>query len=306
MQENEKRGDRILNYLRLVCTVLILFCFSVGLIANETATKYFPTSEGSFWVYEDQDGNEFKRTSIKKVIVGDEIYHAFEYEPTIDDWGKYNYLLQPYLYQVGEEWITFFVADEIENAVKSTLSKRLDEIDAELRQKYTEQLPSGITIDFNRTIKPTAQDVLYLFPISINSKQNWMVTQVSVKVDISMDIKGAQINIPNENKLFSMTMNVSETGKFLERESVETDSETYENCLKIEFRTKTSSTTNATSENKQLLPTQTPKDKITTLWLAPNVGIVKLESTKENSKEVNTVVLKRYEIKTAESEPVNE
>lgn len=295
-----------MNYIRTVCTVLILFCFSIALIANESATTYFPTTEGSFWVYEDQDGNEFKRISVKKKDFGSEIFHTFKYEPIIDDWGKYNYLLHPFLYQVGEEWITFFVGDEIEKAIKSTLSKRLDEIVAELRQEYTDQLPSGITIDFHPTIEPTAQDALYLFPISINSKQTWTATQVSVKVNISMDIKGTQINIPNENKLFSMTMNLSETGKFLERESVETEAGTFDNCLKIEYRTKTISTTNVNSENKQLLPTQTPKDKITTLWLAPNVGIVKLVSAKENSKEVDTVVLKQYEIKTPESDNVPE
>ena len=272
------------------------------LTANDEATDYFPATEGSFWVYEDQDGNEFKRVSVKEIDVEGEIFRAFKYEPAMKDWEKYNYLLHPFLYQVSEEWITFIVGDEIENAVKSSLRKRLDEIVAELRQKYTDQLPSGITIDFNSTIEPNAQDAFYFFPIPLNSKKNWTTTQISVKVELSLDIKGTQINIPKENKMFSMTMNISETAKFLEQESVVTAAGTFDKCLKIEYRTKTIPTANDTSKTKQLLTSQTPKDKITTLWLARNVGIVKLVSTKENSNELHTVELKQYEINATETD----
>ena len=284
----------------------MLLGFSVVIIANDTVTAYFPTTEGSFWVYVDQDGNEFKRTSTKEINIEGEIYRAFRYEPAIEDWERYNYLLRPFLYQVDAEWITFYVADEIENALKSRLKKRLEEIIAELRQQYTDQLPDSVTLDFDYTIEPTAKDTLYFLPSPINSKEKWTTTQVSVRIEISMDIKGTEINIPAENKLLSITMRLSETGDFLGQESVKTAAGTFADCLKIEYKTKTTLSKNVVSDIKKGLTDQSPKDKITTLWLAPNVGIVKLMSTVEGSEEVEIIELKSYEIESSETVNLDE
>lgn len=281
--------------------MLILLSFSVVITASDTATELFPTTEGSFWVYVDQEGNEFTRTSTKQKNIAGEIFHTFSYEPVIEDWEKYNYLLHPFMYQVDTEWIRFYVANEIESAIKSKLKKRLDEIAAELRQKYTDQLPPGISLDVNYTIEPTAQDTLYFLPSTLNNKEKWITTQVSVSIQISMNIKGTEINIPEANKSVSLTMKLSETGELIGKESVKTAAGTFENCLKIEYRTKTTSSKNVESDIKQGLTDQQPKDKITTLWLAPNVGIVQLISTIADSEEVETIELKSYKIESPET-----
>lgn len=270
-------------------------------IKSDTLTDYFPTTEGSFWVYVDQEGNEFTRTSTEQKNMAGEIFHTFSYEPVMEDWEKYNYLLHPFMYQVDTEGIKFYVADEIENAIKSKLKKRLDEITAELRQKYTDQLPDGISLDVDYTIEPTAQATLYFLPSTLNSKEKWTTTQVSVRIQISMNIKGTEINIPEANKSLSLTMKLSETGDIIGKESVKTAAGTFEDCLKIEYRTKTTSSKNTVSEIKQGLTEEQPKDKITTLWLAPDVGIVKLMSSIADSEAVETVELKSYKIESPET-----
>lgn len=293
--------SEILKYFKTFCIVLILLSFNVVSISSDTLTDYFPTTEGSSWVYVDQEGNEFTRTSTQQKNMAGELYRTFSYEPALEDWEKYNYLLFPVLYQVDTEGIKFYVADEIETAIKSKLNKRLDEIVAELRQKYNDQLPAGISLDVDYTIEPTAQDTLYFLPSTLNNKEKWITTQVSVRIQISMEIKGTDINIPEANKTLSLTMKLSETGDLIGKETVKTAAGTFEDCLKIEYRTKTTSSKNAISDIKQGLTDEQSKDKITTVWLAPNVGIVQLNTTIENSEEVETIELKSYKIESPET-----
>lgn len=281
--------------------MLILLSFSVVITASDTVTEFFPTTEGSFWVYVDQEGNEFTRTSTEQKNIAGEVFHTFSYEPVMEDWEKYNYLLHPFMYQVDTEWIRFYVANEIESAIKSKLKKRLDEIAAELRQKYTDQLPAGISLDVDYTIEPTAQDTFYFLPSTLNNEEKWIATQVSVRIQILMNVKGTEINIPEANKSLSLTMKLSETGERIGKESVKTAAGTFEDCLKIEYRTKTTSSKNAASDIQQGLTDEQPKDKITTLWLAPDVGIVKLMSSIADSEAVETVELKSYKIESPET-----
>ena len=290
-----------MNYIKTACILLILLSFGVVITASDTLTEFFPTTEGSFWVYVDQDGNEFTRTSTEQKNMVGEIFHTFSYEPAIENWEKYNYLLHPFLYQVDGEWIRFYVADEIESAIKSKLKKRLDEITAELRQKYTDQLPSGISLDVDYTIEPTAQNPLYFLPSTFNNKEKWVATQVGVRIQISMNIKGTEINIPEANKSVSLTMKLSKTGNLIGKESVKTAAGIFEDCLKIEYRTKTTSSNNDEAGIQQGLTDQSPKDKITTIWLAPNVGIVKLMSSIADSEAVETIELKNYKIESPET-----
>ncbi|MDE0636410.1 MAG: hypothetical protein OXI43_11235 [Candidatus Poribacteria bacterium] len=285
-----------------VVTLMILFSLSVTLLANEWATYYFPGKVGSSWVYEDQDGNELTRYAVEEKNVEGNTFRAFEYEPEIDDWEKYMYAVQPFLYQVGDEWVAFYVGDDIENATESILSKKLDETLAIIRQQTAGQLPPGVTIDFDYTIDPKAQDYFYLFPTPVAYNEEWVAMELDVKVGMTMDIQGAPVEIPAALKTVSSTTNVVETGNVVGKETVETEAGTFEECLKIEYRTKTTVDTELPPEYKQLLPEQQTNESVSTLWLAPNVGIVKFKSEQENSDEVKTLELKSYEIQSDGSE----
>ena len=292
----------MMKYFRSIFVLLLIFGLSALLFANEWATYYFPDKLGSSWVYEDQDGNELTRYAVEEEDIDGKTFRAFEYEPEIDDWEKYMYAVHPFLYQVGDEWVAFYVGDNIENATKSILTKKLDETLAIMRQQTAGQLPPGVTIDFDYTIEPRAQDYFYLFPTSVAYNEEWVAMELDVKVEMTMDIQGAPVEIPAALKTVSSTTNVVETGNVIGKETVETEAGTFEECLKIEYRTKTTVDTELPPEYKQLLPEQQTNESVSTLWLAPNVGIVKFKSEQENSDEVKTLELKSYEIQSDESE----
>lgn len=291
----------MLKSFHSIFVLLLIFGLGVTLLANEWATNYFPDKLGSFWIYADQDGNELTRHAVDKKDVEGEAFRAFNYEPEIDDWENYLYPVHPFLYQVGEEWVAFYVGNDIEVASKSILTKKLDETIAAIRQKFVGQLPEGITMDFNYTIEPKAQDYFYLFPTPVKYNEEWIAMQLDVKVKMKMDIQGAPVEIPAELKSISSTTNVVETGNVIGTETVETQAGTFKDCLKIEYRTKTKIDTTIPAEFKQLLPEQQPAESVTTLWLAPNVGIVKFSSKQENSDDLKTLELKDYEIQSDES-----
>ena len=81
------------------------------------------------------------------------------------------------------------------------------------------------------------------------------------------------------------------------------------NCEKCQYRTLTTVKIKLHGEQSQPLPEQEANEEqevvnsIRTLWLAPNVGIVKFKSEeKQISDEVKTLELKSYEIKPNNSE----
>ncbi len=292
----------MLKYFRSIFTLLLVFGFSVTILGNEWANFYFPDKLGSFWVYEDQEGNELTRYAVEEEEIDGETYRSFSYEPAIDDWEKYQYAVHPFLYQVGEEWVALYVGDEIEKATKAILSKEIDKTITTMRQQITQQLPAGITIDIDYTVEPKAQDYFYLLPTPVTFNEEWVAMQLDVKLEWTMDIQGAPVEIPEEQKSIASTTNVIETGNVIGKETVEVEAGTFEDCIKIEYRTKTTMDTGLPAEIKQLLPEQQTNESLTTLWLAPNVGIVKFKSENEQSDEVVTLELKSYEIKSEESE----
>ena len=111
---------------RNVITLLLVFSFTAGLLGDESEIiQYFPNTLGSYWVYKDQGGNELTRRAIEDEEVAEKTYHAFSYAPTVEDWADYVYHLQPFLYQIGEEKITFFVSDEVKKSIKARLTKEI-------------------------------------------------------------------------------------------------------------------------------------------------------------------------------------
>ncbi len=290
------------NVFRSLFTLLLIFGLSVSSMGKEWAKIYFPDTVGSTWVYIDQNGDELTRTVVEEKNVNGTSYRAFSYQPELEDLEQYQYLMHPFLYNVGEKWVALYVGADIETATKSILSKRLDETIASMRLLIAEKLPPGITIDFNYTVNPTAQDYFYLFPIPITYNEEWIAMELTVKVNMTMDINGAAVEPPEELKSIISTTNFEERGKIIRKETVETQAGKFDDCIKIEYRTLTSTDTTLPPQIKQLMPIQEMQESVSTLWLAPNVGIVKYISNSENTDEVTSFELKSYEIKKDESD----
>ena len=267
-------------------------------MGKDSAELYFPNSVGSTWVYIDQDGNELTRSVVEEKNIDGMTFQAFSYQPELENLEKYQYLMHPFLYNIGEKWVALYVGDDIETATKSILSKKLDETIASMRLLISEQLPPDVKIEFDYTVAPTAQDYFYLFPMPITYNEEWIAMELQVKVNMSMDINGAAVDPPEELKSIVSTTKLEERGKVIKKETIEIQAGKFDDCIKIEYRTLTSTDTTLPPQIKQLIPIQQLQESVSTLWLAPNVGIVKYISNEKNSDEVISYELKKYEIKT--------
>ena len=266
--------------------------FSATLVGKEGSDSYFPHTLGSYWIYEDQDGNELTRRVIENKDIDGETYHAFSYEPTFEDWAGYDYHIHPHLYQVGEERITFWVGDDVEKAVKARLTKEVEAFGKIHEANF----------DLLYDIEVEAQDTFYVLPTSVTFNEKWDATQIKAKVTMTPDP-------PQDPEEIIPEFTIVETGEVLGRENVETPAGTFEDCLKIEYRTATEVKIFAHGANEES-KSNPPGESVTTLWVAPNVGIVKFHQKVEDilltviihsqvkaSTTVKTLELKRYEVK---------
>ena len=284
--------------LTIIITLLI-FSFSVVLMGNEPAKNYFPGTLGSFWVYEDQDGNEFTRRAIEGEEIAGQTFAAFSYEPELEDWTEYSPFIQPSLYKVSDAGITLVVGDEVEKAVKARLSKEMEYL-----KEMLEKDGAGAA-NFTYNIKAEAHKHSYLLPTPVVLNEEWDVN--NIKASLTLDLQG--------NDQVKIDFTIVETGIVLGTESVETAAGTFEGCLKVEYRTETTAIITPIPSPDEVDP---PGETVTTVWFAPNVGIVKfnqkmnytfLGMIKDNEDveklpdpEPKTFELKKFEIKTAEPE----
>jgi len=296
---NKKKLEELpmLKRFRNVITLLLIFGFTAGLLGDESEIiQYFPSTLGSYWVYKDQDGNELTRRAIEDEEVAEKTYHAFSYEPTVEDWADYVYHVQPLLYQSGKEKIMFFVGDEVNKTVKARFAK---EIKATI-EKMKKIAPPGAdtsSIDLNYDVKVEAQDNFHLLPIPVTFNEEWDAMEINATLTLSE---------PGGGDLGTGHFTISESGNVIGTETVETPAGTFEDCLKIEYRTESELLLTPPSE------TDPPGESVTTLWLAPNVGIVKFHQESEgtfsntipqlkSSPTVRTLELTKYKIESDDS-----
>ena len=288
--------------LKRFCVILslLLICgFSATLLGQEKKDAYFPHVPGSYWVYEDQDGNELTRSAVEKKEIEGEMYSSFNYKPTLEDSMDYDYHIHPNFYQVGEERVTFLVEDEAQKAVKARLTKEMGTLRTILRLMMEE-------FDLLYEIEAETEDAFYVLPTSVTSNAAWEAMRINAKITMRSDP-------PQDPEEIILEITIVETGKVLDTEDVETPAGTFENCLKIEYQTETKVETSPPDQTINL-----PGESVTTLWVAPNVGIVKFHQKTEDivlktlpppphplfkvSTTVKTLELKRYEVKSTDSE----
>ena len=293
---------KIVLSLHFYVTLLLVFGLNAVLMGDKLeTTQYFPRTLESYWVYVDQDGNELTRRAIEGEEIAEEIYHGFEYEPTLEGWIDYH--IHPNLYQVNEEGVRFLVGDEARRAVQARLAKEMGNLLKMMKEMAPPEAEAGFNLLYE--IEVEAPDHFYMLPASITDNEKWDVAQIKAKVTIAPDPPQGD----PEEAIFEFT--IVEEGGILGTESVETPTGTFEDCLKIEYRTHTGVVIfpdEAADED-----VKPPGESVTTLWIAPNVGIVKFHQEAEDillktlpmpgivtSTTVKTFELKNYEIKSAE------
>ena len=295
----------MLKNLRNALSLLLIFSFSTTLLGNETAKKYFPATLGSHWVYEDQDGNELTRRAVEGEEIAGEIYHAFNYEPAFENWENYEYYVHPTLFKIDEKGIKFIVDDAVEKTYKERLTNELKN-SIELGSA-----PPGFNPKFDIDVEIEAQNNFYFLSTPVTLNEEWKSMRIKPTIKITMNFENpetdAELAGMSQGTIIYFT--IMETGIITAKETVETPAGTFKDCLKIEYRTET------------VMPSlpgpggDGPKasESVSTVWLAPNVGIVKFYQETETpflsdfqgtatTTQVKTLALKKYEIKSNASE----
>ena len=293
----------MLKKSRSVLVLLLIFGFSATLMGNEWANYYFPDAVGSYWTYEDQDGEELTRYAIAPEEIDGETYRAFSYDPVLEDWADYQYYVHPYFYQVSDDWVAFFIGEDIENATRAITEQQWNEVVTLMKQQMNNQMPPGVTIDLDVTyeLDVEAQDYFYFLPTPATFNEEWEALRVNTKVDLQISITSNLESFPPTSQAITMFLTLVETGNVTGTETLETSAGTFEDCLKIEYTVDATIETNPEIPEAKSMFADAYGGSVTTLWLAPNVGIVQMLQESENTDTVKTLELTNYEIKSTES-----
>ena len=269
----------MLKKIRSVFLLLLVFSFSAASMGNEWANYYFPDTLGSYWTYQDQDGNELTRYAIEPERIDGETYRTFSYDPALEDWADFEHYVHPYYYQVGDDWVAFFVGTEIENALKAHTIREMDEALPFLREQLMAGAPEGspISIDIGYDVEAESQDYFYLLPTPATFNEEWTALELNATLTLTIDIQGAPMEIPGgASPTITTHSSIVEIGRVTGTETVETPAGTFEDCLIVEYQTnETTQMTFSVPGAQQQNPEEQEGTTFTTLWLAPNVGIVK-------------------------------
>ena len=247
-------------------TLSLYFVFSSHILANEFISKYFPTNFeiGNYWKYEDQDGNELYRYIDYNKEVDGHIYFSARYNPELENLLYYNPFIQYELYSfnIDHSGSIFYISNTIEDSLKA----KLDQEAIFVKNTIENQTNRGLNVDID--INVTASDE-FVFISDINDSSEWEVNEIDVEVIISFnDGSGDEI----QNVIFDF--NIKQRGKISGIESIKIDDKYFKDCLKIKYYTKT----NVSCEPKDVSESlNLPGETYTTVWLAPDIGIVKLK-----------------------------
>ena len=299
----------MLKKIGFVSIALFIFGFSTTLMGNEWANYYFPEAVNSYWTYEDQDGNELTRYAVEPEEIDGETYRAFSYQPTLENWTDFEYYVQPYFYQIGDESVAFFVGPEIENASKAVKSRQIQKIISQAREEIQQDAATqglNISVDIDYDVMVESQDYFYFLPISATFNEEWTALTLNVVVNMTTEFKGMPKipGVPTKQTVITRTILV-ETGNVTGTETVETPAGTFADCLVIEYRTDASiqiipPEIAALEGNPEPVHQEQKDVSLATLWLAPNVGIVKFVHSHDLSEEEKELGLEPPEEKTLE------
>ena len=306
----------MLKKIQPIFLLLLIFGLSTMSVGNEWANYYFPDTVGSYWTYQDQDGNELTRYAIEPEEIDGETYRAFSYDPGLEDWADFEHYTHPYFYQVGDDWIAYFVGTEIENGLKAHTIQEMEEALPIIRQQILGDASegAGVSLDLNYDVEVESADYFYLLPTPVTYNEEWTALELTVTMTLTMDIQGAPMEIPGGAPTINTYTTIVETGVVTGTETVETAAGTFEDCLIIEYQTdETVQMTVSIPGVEPEEPEEREATTVTTLWLAPNVGIVKFRHEHPEADEAKqelglepdgeiTLELTDYEIKGSPSE----
>lgn len=208
--------------------------------------NYYPDSIGSRWVYRSPSGFQWTREVTGKKAIAGQVYRVFDYIPPRDDSG-FDFLKTP-SYRITRNRVFFFVGGEVDQSVKRNLSKSLER-----------QFADAGNIRVN--VIAASQSNLTFFRIPPFPGQKWEV--------LDMRITGNVVFLDLANFKLRFEINWVITGFVDRKETVETPAGTFPDSFKVQYSTKVTTLVEGEEE--------TSRDELETVWLAPDVGMVKIE-----------------------------
>lgn len=262
----------------LIAVVLVLFTTNV-ISGKEKGHQYFPSSSDNFWVYQDQDGNEFTRRGDTNKLDDGKMYAGFKVLPALKESKDFNRFLHPAYCHYEEDCVFLHVGEKLGKAIKARLTDEMELFSKLSVDSLKKNLPpdNNIKVDLDYEIKVDTDEHLKLLNHQLHINSEWKSIEINAKITMKFNIEGLEI-FPDAEDLPTTILDfaIVENAKVLGSESIETPAGTFDGCLKIVYRTETKMT-----ETRSIASADVPGESVTTIWYAPQLGIVKIHSETE-------------------------
>lgn len=268
-------------YKRLPFLIAVLFVLLATNVMSvkEKEHQYFPSSSDNVWVYQDQDGNEFTRRGDASKLDDGKMYTGFKVTPALKESKDYTRFLHPAYCHFEEDCVFLHVGEKLSKAIKARLTDEMALFSKLSVDSLKKNLPPGnsIKVDLDYEVKVDTDEHLKLLNHQLDIDSEWKSIEINAKITMKFNIEGLDI-FPDAEDLPTTIIDfaIVEKAKVLGTESVETPAGTFDSCLKIVYRTETKMT-----ETRPITSADVPGESVTTIWYAPQVGIIKIHSETE-------------------------
>ena len=271
-----------------------------GKTFNTPQPNYFPLTVGNRWVYRDTDESEWTQEITNAKVIGELLYHLSSYNPP--DNARLDFLKSPAYAATPHRLVLLAKNNSVRDAVWQTI-----------RQSGGNNQDWNLKHTFHegtwRTQKKNEKALVYLFHYRTSVvSHHELLALLRFPLVPGQAYKALNLDLSGSNETAS-TFHAFEASRVIsgevgQPESVETPAGTFEDCLKIQYRAKVLSF--ETTEFRNMLPLPPPEKELEsylsllesdireelatlmisiipelgfeTVWLAPGVGPVKIET----------------------------
>ena len=271
--------------------------------STHTPTIYYPMTVGSRWVYQNPDGSEWTREVTESQRFDTELYHSFSYNPPIQD---------SQLDSLGSAEYSTYV-DRLVRRIK--LKDINDAIWQIILESGGESPKWGVSVGchneqqciLTKDILDPPEILTLLFKANPHVAWHSDLTPLRFPLFPNQTYTAFKLRLSGRSEVF-FSIHVFEAEAVImgaignDRELVETPAGAFEDCLKIQYEAKLTSFTTVEfrdtvwphikpvsgelkvmestlrDELTDLLAYLMPKLGLQTVWLAPGVGPVKIET----------------------------
>lgn len=265
---------------------------------DSTSPNYFPFTVGSYWVYRNPDGSEWTRKVIKSQKIGGHLYHFFSYDPPIED-DRLDFLKTPMYAALPDRFVFWVKSNDMNEVVWQTIRQSggnsqnwqlSHTFDGRVWQAMRNEKALVYLFHYHKNVVSLNELALFRFPLVPGQSYKALGMKLHGSNDIGSD-------------LHSYEADAMISGSVGHPESVETPAGRFEECINVQYEAKLESFETTEFQNKlkpppkeileayisllesnireelaNLMISIMPELGFETVWLAPGVGPVKIET----------------------------